>query len=294
MTTRAHFAIAASVLLAVSAVESSAGDWDLKHAVYGSGGQTRFGVCSATLDIGPSSQPITRYMRWSISGGSVFLRRVNGEDETKPMLIVAGFGPHYTRSRDPLVAFPLPRCWLDRDDDGEIEERCEYPPTEHRITYRIGNGDREEAWVKVASSSGYRWFESVGAFLPDHWRGGIASNWWDWPDELFATNDRQLLRLDAGGNSRPNRAGWTSPSSLLIELRDARSVMAQLQRCAQRYRDAGLFDQIRFGNGDGDPHGHVLGMPGGFDASLDGEGFDASLDGDVPTDGEWDWSVDEP
>ena len=173
--------------------------------------------------------------------------------------------------------------------DGTYSRRCNVDEVEHRITYRIDNGDRQEAWVEV--HSGHSWVTlyegQSGPAAFNH--QGQSSVWWDYPDELFATNDRQLLRVDAGGNTRLDVNGLVSPSSLLIELWNGRQVMAQLQRCAQRYVDDGLLRAWQPPTGVGElllgPNGRVLGIPGGFDASLDG---------DVPTDGEWDWWVDEP
>ena len=292
MTTRAHFAIAASVLLTVAGVGQSAFAWELYHWKM----HASFGHCAATLNVQRAA------LRWTIAGYTVRERRNAGQDETKPILFINGFSPHHTRPRPSTLRFGLVTCWL----DGGVR-RCENFRTEHRITYRIGNGDREEAWVGVGSSHGNIALHPQEA-APGHtplpftpaeiWPASQSSAWWDWPDELFATNDRQLLRLDAGGNTRPDLNGLVSPTSLLVELWNARSVMAQLQRCAQRYLDDGLLGDAPTGVGElplgpngrvlgipVDPHGHVLDIPGGFDESLDG---------DVPTDGEWDWWVDEP
>lgn len=59
---------------------------------------------------------------------------------------------------------------------------------------------------------------------------------------MFATDERQVVRINAGGNSRPDVNGFISPSELRFELWDARSMRAAVQRCAERHLEAGLLE----------------------------------------------------
>ena len=254
-----------SIILAVSVVESSAAAWDMKSVVI-----NNFPMCTASLPIGandvlrPFGQPrslILTVLPWTLTE-----RRERGEEETKPVTWLRGFGPHHTRSRVSPTEFGLYNCWL-RGNDEDVVEHCEVDRDEHRITYRIGNGDTEEAWVSVGTNPGYAnlYGEGRSRVPAQVSRAAQYSIWLDHPDEMFATNEPRTININAGGNTRPDRNGLVSPSVLRFELRDAKWAMAWLQRCAQRHLDTGRLASSGVGESLLGPDGGFPFVPGMFD-----------------------------
>ena len=230
-----------SALVCAAGMSLPAAAWEVTSAVEGSG-EYRTGFCTATLPIGLGG--VDKSMRVGIDGGTVWLRQLLGEDELKPLLFLHGFGPHHTRSRTAEIG--LDRCSLvSGESDSTAVVGCVTAYTEHRVSYRMGREALSDAWLLVGSDHGT---VTVGQALSGQdgvFAGGVSephqySLWWDYPEEIFATDDRQVLEINAGGNSRADVNGLVSPSGLRIELWDSLSVMRQLQRCADRHMANGL------------------------------------------------------
>lgn len=243
-----------SALVCAAGMSLPAAAWEVTSYVHNfgrSGGEdNRSGLCHATLPIGYGHLGANRgfsgrtsFMALVLGAGTVAARRQAGEDEMKPFLYLWGYGPHHTRSRPSghPVTQGVPRCSLVPDGKGLVD--CNVPHIEHRITYKLGRERPQEAWLLVAMHYGSLMLEELtGVFYAGRvFDAAQYSIWMDWPEEIFATDERQVLHINAGGNSRPDINGLTSPSSLRIELWDSASVMAQLQRCADRHMTNGVF-----------------------------------------------------
>ena len=255
-----------SIILAVSAVESSAAAWEMKSVVVND-----YPMCTASLNLGASDilRPVGHPRSFSLMvvPWTLTERRERGEEETKPVMYLRGFGPHHTRSRVSPTGFQLFNCWLRGYDVGEVVEHCELDDSEHRITYRIGREDTEEAWVSVGTNPGKAILYGEGrSNVPATFtRATQYSIWLDHPDEMFATNEPRTISINAGGNTRPDPNGLVSPSVLRFELRDAKWAMAWMQRCAQRHLDTGRLASSGVGESLLGPDGDFPFVPGMFD-----------------------------
>lgn len=103
---------------------------------------------------------------------------------------------------------------------------------EHRVTWELGESGRQEGWLAVATFPRGQYNTP-----PSGW-----AYWFDHPEEIFASNDLRTLRMYVGGNAKPSPNWFLSPTTLRVQVFDARSVAVQLRRCAERHIERGLLE----------------------------------------------------
>lgn len=123
---------------------------------------------------------------------------------------------------------------------------------EFRIRYRVDIGSAHDGWV---SPFGHIWIDDESN--PDHTivdfdRSRISYQWWDYPQELFGTDERRSLLVRHAGLVTRGVA-ITNPLDYFDSFHrmnvqytfvNGRTAMRYLNRCVDLHRDAGRFDNI--------------------------------------------------
>ena len=228
-------------VLTVLAGSSSASQWAVEKTA--SEGDDGWAVaCRAYPVVHETSGLPSSSLSIFFSTDTIVLQETRGApDVMKPMLIISARS-NRGQSRPNETPLISVECPYNEDTGTPVCDKLDFH--EYRMRYRIDANSPQDAWVQsVVVEAPYVWAPGAHWLEEDALLESALSYWYDWPEELFTTDDWRSVKLRFGGMGRiypdDERRPQLHHMALRFTYAYGADTMATFNQCVE--------DHIRFG-----------------------------------------------